>query len=58
LWDYCNESGHREIYKPLAQELRIQSARVETVLRKLGAGRHMAHLRPVLRAEEASAGVS
>jgi polysaccharide biosynthesis protein PelF len=58
LWDYCNESGHREIYKPLAHELSIQSARVQAVLRKLGAGRHMAHLRPVLRAEEASAGVS
>jgi hypothetical protein len=28
LWDYCNESGHREIYKPLADELRIQSARI------------------------------
>jgi hypothetical protein len=58
LWDYCNEFGHREIYKPLAQELRIQSARVGAVLRKLETGSHNTHLRPVLHAEEASAGVS
>jgi beta-glucosidase/6-phospho-beta-glucosidase/beta-galactosidase len=58
LWDYCNEFGHREIYKPLARELAIQTARVEAVLRRLETGRHSAHLRPVLRAEEASAGVS
>ncbi|HYP08997.1 MAG TPA: hypothetical protein VER03_22410, partial [Bryobacteraceae bacterium] len=32
LWDYCNESGHREIYKPLADELRTQTARIEAAI--------------------------
>jgi len=58
LWDYCNESGHREIYKPLAEELRVQTARVEAVLRRPEIVRHRSHLDPVLRAEQASAGVS
>lgn len=58
LWDYCNESGHREIYKPLAEELRIQAARVEAVLRRPEIAHHRSHLNAVLRAEEASAGVS
>jgi hypothetical protein len=31
LWDYCNGKGHREIYFPLAVELRAQQARVEAV---------------------------
>jgi len=35
LWDYCNDSGHREIYNPLADELRRQNARIESVLRRL-----------------------
>jgi len=30
LWDYCNESGHREVYKPLADELARQRMRLET----------------------------
>ncbi|MEJ7605550.1 MAG: hypothetical protein WKF37_04635 [Bryobacteraceae bacterium] len=28
LWDYCNDSGEREIYKPLADELQRQSLRI------------------------------
>ena len=35
LWDYCNDSGHREIYIPLADELRRQTARIDSVLRRL-----------------------
>lgn len=35
LWDYCNDSGHREIYIPLAEELRRQTARIESVLRRV-----------------------
>lgn len=31
LWDTCNESGGREIYTPLAQELARQQARLERV---------------------------
>jgi len=38
LWDYCNESGHREIYSPLADELRKQSVRIEALLRQLNPG--------------------
>jgi beta-glucosidase/6-phospho-beta-glucosidase/beta-galactosidase len=29
LWDYCNHSGHREVYIPLAEELRRQQARIQ-----------------------------
>jgi hypothetical protein len=32
LWDYCNEVGAREIYTPLADELRLQQARFHRVL--------------------------
>jgi hypothetical protein len=32
LWDYCNETGHREIYAPLAKEIERQAARVHKVL--------------------------
>jgi len=32
LWDYCNEDGIREIYTPLADELRIQQARFRRLL--------------------------
>lgn len=32
LWDYCNENGDREIYEPLAEELKIQSFRFEQAL--------------------------
>jgi len=32
LWDYCNEDGSREIYKPLADELRLQQARFHRLL--------------------------
>ena len=58
LWDYCNDSGHREIYKPLAEELRIQSARIEAVMARLQSDRF--HVLPAhnVQAEEASAGVS
>lgn len=28
LWDYCNANGHREIYRPLAEELSRQQSRV------------------------------
>jgi glycosyltransferase involved in cell wall biosynthesis len=28
LWDYCNAKGHREIYKPLEEELSRQQARI------------------------------
>jgi beta-glucosidase/6-phospho-beta-glucosidase/beta-galactosidase len=28
LWDYCNDSGHREVYIPLAEELRRQQLRI------------------------------
>jgi UDP-galactopyranose mutase len=34
LWDYCNVNGDREIYKPLAEELSRQQARVAEHLRK------------------------
>ena len=27
MWDYCNETGHRELYSPLADELALQQAR-------------------------------
>jgi len=40
LWDYCNESGHREIYKPLAEELRIQTVRIEQALSRAEARRY------------------
>lgn len=29
LWDYCNDSGHREIYKPLADEVLRQGVRFD-----------------------------
>ena len=35
LWDYCNDCGHREIYKPLADELSRQAVRIETARRRL-----------------------
>lgn len=35
LWDYCNDSGDREIYSPLAGELRRQNLRIASVLRRL-----------------------
>lgn len=31
LWDYCNASGHRDIYTPLADELALQQARFADV---------------------------
>jgi UDP-galactopyranose mutase len=34
LWDYCNAGGHREIYSPLAEELKRQQARFAEVPRK------------------------
>jgi hypothetical protein len=59
LWDYCNELGHREIYKPLADELRIQTARIENELSRADREgiRKPIHAQE-LRAEEASAGFS
>ena len=32
MWDYCNETGHREIYTPLADELSLQQARFADLL--------------------------
>lgn len=34
LWDYPHESGEREIYQPLAQELRRQQAAVDLLLQR------------------------
>jgi beta-glucosidase/6-phospho-beta-glucosidase/beta-galactosidase len=31
LWDYCNDCGHREIYRPLANELLRQQGRFQSV---------------------------
>lgn len=31
LWDYCNDSGHREIYIPLAEELERQQLRIPSI---------------------------
>jgi hypothetical protein len=58
LWDYCNDSGHREIYIPLAEELRRQTARIDSVLRRLQS--EPAPLLPgsPLHAEHASAGAA
>jgi beta-glucosidase/6-phospho-beta-glucosidase/beta-galactosidase len=58
LWDYCNEFGHREIYKPLAEELRIQSARIQAVLTRLESERFRVMSAQNVQAGEASAGVS
>ena len=58
LWDYCNESGHREIYKPLAEELRIQTARIHAVMARLESERFRAMPAQNVHAGEASAGVS
>jgi len=58
LWDYCNESGHREIYYPLADELRKQTARVESVLARLHPERNKAMPLHALRAGEAGTGLS
>ena len=58
LWDYCNESGHREIYNPLAEELRKQTARVESVLARIHHEGPLALPVHALRAGEAGAGVS
>ncbi|MEG4144467.1 beta-glucosidase [Microcoleus sp. Pol12B5] len=33
LWDYCNESGDREIYQPLADELQFQRQQIEPLLK-------------------------
>jgi hypothetical protein len=35
LWDYCNDSGDREVYNPLAEELARQQFRISQVLRDL-----------------------
>lgn len=32
LWDYCNDCGHREIYRPLANELLRQQGRLQSAL--------------------------
>jgi hypothetical protein len=58
LWDYCNDSGHREIYNPLAEELRMQTARIEAVLARLNPERTPALPVHALHAGEAGAGVS
>jgi hypothetical protein len=33
LWDYCNESGHREIYMPLAEEIKTWSKNIHALQR-------------------------
>ena len=33
LWDYCKESGDREIYQPLAEELQFQRQQIEPLLK-------------------------
>jgi hypothetical protein len=59
LWDYCNDSGHREIYKPLADQLLLQTARIEQALRRAEAERsHRQAAAQHLLAEEANAGAS
>ena len=35
LWDYCNESGDREVYNPLAEELARQRLRIDQVLSEI-----------------------
>lgn len=39
LWDYADEKGRREIYRPLAQELRRQMRLIKQTV-QLGGGRH------------------
>ena len=56
LWDYCNESGHREIYKPLAEELRIQTARIEAALARINPERTATLPLHALHAGEAGVG--
>ena len=58
LWDYCNELGHREIYKPLAEELRIQGARIDSVIAAMEAERTAAIPTHTLHAGEISASAS
>jgi beta-glucosidase/6-phospho-beta-glucosidase/beta-galactosidase len=58
LWDYCNESGHREIYNPLADELREQTARIESVLARLHPEPTQALPLHALHAGEAGAEIS
>lgn len=55
LWDYCNESGSREIYRPLADELTAQSERIQNAISRLAAG-NPAAAAFALQAQEASAG--
>ena len=56
LWDYCNESGHREIYSPLADELRRQNVRIEALLRQLNPGYKPSLAGIVGQSEQAVAG--
>lgn len=58
LWDYCNNSGHREIYKPLADELERQAARVDHALRHVELSSRHPVPATMLRAEEAGVGMS
>jgi hypothetical protein len=58
LWDYCNESGHREIYNPLANELRIQTARIQAVMAKMNPERSEAMPVHALHAGGAGSGIS
>ena len=34
LWDYADERGHREIYAPMAEELRRQQTAIEDLLQQ------------------------
>jgi beta-glucosidase/6-phospho-beta-glucosidase/beta-galactosidase len=38
LWDYADDSGHREIYAPLSEEVKLQIERFEDLFRKLETG--------------------
>ncbi len=58
LWDYCNNLGHREIYNPLADELRRQNARIQSVLRRLEAERESLVPAAVFQAGNAGAGAA
>jgi beta-glucosidase/6-phospho-beta-glucosidase/beta-galactosidase len=57
LWDYCNKLGHREIYNPLAEELRKQTARIESVLASKRPERNQPIPPHVLHTEGIEAGV-
>jgi len=58
LWDYCNNCGHREIYKPLAIALERQIARIDDTIRHLKLSSCSPMSAAVLHAEETTVGMS